>query len=270
MQTLMSRTSLLKLCMTVLLIPSWHLVSAQEYRYPGGIVELQIARQSDDIPEVRFGLRSPAIIDAGSHWRILVGVELGTLPGEYVVYIKRAIKGNTAFSEKFQVQQKIYPLKAAQEGVASQITHEGFSDLDFDNSAQPNLPLLYPVDLAGQWSDNFGYLVEQPDDQSMVAQNYLSLTTTAMAPVVAPQNAIVSKIVRHQTGLATIYLDHGRGLYSIISGLQDLSVTTGNGVVAGAVIGKLPANQMNSTISTLFWQCVLNGVYVNPIILTRL
>ena len=64
-----------------------------------------------------------------------------------------------------------------------------------------------------------------------------------------------------------MFLDHGRGLYSVIRGVTDLSIETGNGVMAGAVLGKSPVYEgRNSTIS---WQVIMNGVYVNPVLLVE-
>jgi murein DD-endopeptidase MepM/ murein hydrolase activator NlpD len=99
----------------------------------------------------------------------------------------------------------------------------------------------------------------------------VSLTTTELSNVIAPQNAIVSRIEfdENQTELATLFLDHGRGLYSIISGMSDLTVEIGNGVIAGAVLGKMPLDKTGSP-TTLIWQCVINGVYINPLILTKI
>ena len=245
------------------------LVQAALYNYPGGVAELLLNKQSDEIPEVRYGIREPTILDAGSHWRVLIGIELGTLPGSYVVYVKPASPESTAFTENFQVQQRVYPIKE-QHQIGETVTQsKRFSDLDYSNSAEPKLPLRFPVEIDAGWDESFGHLIIGAADELMV-QNYVSLTTTALAPVLAPQDAIVSKITTDKQRLSTIYLDHGRGIYSIIRGVQDLSIETGNGVVAGAVIGKLPVKQSNQQTTTLYWQCVMNGIYVNPIVLTQL
>ena len=238
--------------------------------YPGGIAELIIEKQGSELPEVKYGLNDPVILDAGNHWRVLIGLELETLPGSYVVYIKRTRKDSSAYVEKFQVEQKIYPIH--DEGVDHriQLLHTQLSELDFSNSAEPKLPLIFPVESLGQWQDNFGHLHQNPDNLELIVQNHIKLETTALAPVLAPQNALVTKITTDEEQLSTIYLDHGRGLYSIISGVADLSVAVGNGVVAGAVLGKLPALNDNAQPTTLYWQCSLNGALINPLLLTKI
>ena len=69
--------------------------------------------------------------------------------------------------------------------------------------------------------------------------------------------------------LATVVLDHGRGLYSVLRGLTDLTVDIGNGVVSGAVLGRLPA-PTDVAQSKLVWQTQLNGVFVDPSLLSEM
>lgn len=246
--------------------------------YPGGIAELRLPKSSANLPLVKFGLREPVIIDAGDHWRILVGIELDTLPGEYLLYIKPAATDSEASTAKFTVQQRLFPLQNTTPERPLKIVHKHFSELDFSNSNQPELPLQLPVNWPDQWSRNFGHIsgleelqqeVDDFDDaseadESLKQQNYISLTTTALAPVIAPQNAIISRVIQSDEGLATVFLDHGRGVYSVISGVANLNVELGNGVVAGAVIGKSPQQSDIATPHTLYWQTVINGVYVDP------
>lgn len=244
--------------------------AAQNFNFPGGVADLKLSKQHPDLPEIKYGIREPVIIDMNTHWRVLVGLSLQTLPGEYVLYTKHAGKDVSAQHEKFEVRQLSYPYHDEQtrslHGLRRE--HDSFSSIDFSNTQQPQLPLRYPIQ--GKWDDYFGHTLKGVDSEELVVQNLVSLTTTELLSVIAPQNAIISKIDTNEAQISTIYLDHGRGLYSIISGVSDLSVEAGNGVVAGAVIGKLPSNSSNGEPKQLTWQSVLNGVYVNPIILTQL
>ncbi|NNC99702.1 MAG: peptidoglycan DD-metalloendopeptidase family protein [Gammaproteobacteria bacterium] len=245
----------------------------EEYNYPGGVVDILLARKSDILPQVKYGTREPIVIQQLDYWRVLIGVSLDTLPGEYVLYVKEPESELPAYSVQFDVNQKTYPvLELASVKQPRNIHYDSTTDLDFSNTEQPELPLMLPAQ--GQWANFFGHVVvypdQDPDSSEVIVQNYVSLTTTELATVTAPQNAIVSRVLVEQEppGLATVFLDHGRGLYSIISGLADLSVEKGNGVVAGAVIGKLPVSQ--DTPAELIWQCVINGVYINPLVMTQI
>jgi hypothetical protein len=150
--------------------------------------------------------------------------------------------------------------------------HDRFSEIDFSNTEQPTLPLLLPI--KGDWQDVFGTVIAEAgaplENNAGQTSNYVFLENRQLSIVTAPQNAIVSRIVQPQTsdGLATVFLDHGRGLYSVLSGITDLSVETGNGIVTGAVIGKLLAKSESEPASILIWQTILNGVYINPLIIS--
>lgn len=254
----------------VLILSLSPISQAEEFNYPGGIVDLTIDKYGSDLPEIKYGIREPVIIDQGNDWRVLIGISLETLPGEYLLYVKPALKDMPAEHKKFEVRQHSYPLHSKDEQRISDSLrlHKEFSQINFSNTEQPHLPLRYPIE--GQWADFFGHTIYEAEAKRVIAQNLVSLTTTELLTVHAPQNAIVSKIETDENGLATIFLDHGRGLFSIISGVADLSIEPGNGVVAGAVIGKLPAQISVDRPMKITWQCVLNGAYVNPIILTKI
>lgn len=242
-----------------------------QFNYPGGIVQLRIAKQSSEVPEIRYGLREPVIIETETHWRVLIGISLETLPGEYLVYLKRATESSEDEYLKISVEQKEYPLFDETEGNQNAVLtrpRKKLSDIDFSNTQQPSLPLKFPTD--GDWSSNFGHQIYDDSNRQLDSLNGISMTTTKLATVVSPQNAIVLRVETDEQNLATVYLDHGRGLFSILQGLNDITVEAGNGVIAGAVLGKLPGAKSNTAPSSLIWQTQLNGAFVNPLILTEL
>lgn len=255
--------------------------SAQEaFSYPGGVAELIVSKESETTPDVRFGLNEPIIMEYENYWRVLIGLDLKTLPGEYITYIKSDNEGASDVYEKIIVKQHIYPFiehlelgeKTSHKAVLKK--HESYSDLDYNNTQQPSLPLMWPLE--GSWSNNFGHKLYDSKRSKLHIPNAIALNTTKLSIVVAPQTAIVSKIETSDAGLSTVFLDHGRGLYSILSGLSNLTVELGNGIVAGAVIGKLTAGKNGESSSsasitkTLVWQTVINNTYVDPQVLTKL
>jgi len=273
-----------KLCAALLVflltIPIAACSAAETFSYPGGVAQLTIAKQSEESPDVKFGLSEPVVMEYTKYWRILIGLSLETLPGEYVVYIKRGIDGASGEYKKIVVKQHIYPFNEYPEldgDIARRAvfkTHESLSDIDFSNTQQPSLPLRWPLE--GNWSANYGHKLYDAKRAVLHTPNAIVIPATKLATVTAPQMSIVSKIETSDSGLSTVYLDHGRGLYSILSGLSDLAVELGNGIVAGAVIGKLTMGDNSTTNDSstlqraLVWQTVMNGTYVDPQILTML
>lgn len=246
-------------------------VASAQLNYPGGIVELAIEKNSSEMPDVRYGLREPVIIETAEQWRILIGISLETLPGEYLVYFKRAIESSEGEYLKVEVKQKKYPEFKETLGNTERVltrNRKKTSDIDFSNTQQPDLPLKLPTD--GDWNDTFGHQIYQEKNRQLKSLNGISMTTTKLAAVVSPQNAIVTRIDTDSEDLSTLYLDHGRGLLSILQGITDITVEPGNGVVAGAVLGKLPASESPSEPHSLIWQTQLNGAFVNPLLLTKI
>ncbi len=255
-------------------------VANDKFSHPGGVAQLTIPKSSSDTPEVKFGLNEPVVIEYPDYWRILVGLSLETLPGEYVVYIKSGVDGSTVEYKKIVVKQNDYPFREYSDR-NSIVNHHAaikaansFSELDYSNTQQPSLPLRWPLD--GSWSNNFGHKLYDTRLATLFTPNALVISATELSTVVSPQSAIVSKITTSASGVSTVYLDHGRGLYSILSGLSDITVEVGNGVVSGAIIGTLLATDegaLDKSISadqTLIWQTVINNAYVDPQVLTQL
>lgn len=248
------------------------------HSFPGGIVQLYLEKISDTLPQVRFGIREPIIIQRSDDWQVLIGLDLDILPGEYVIYIKQPDSELPGYSIKFDVTQKTLPVLADAADTEltnrpGRIAHQQQSDLDFDNTGQPDLPLKLPTE--GTWDDTFGLVATDINAESglgqNVAQNYVFFQSAEPVIVTAPQNAIISRIIAPEQPEtpATVFLDHGRGLYSILGGVTDLSIETGNGVVAGAVIGKTQVGADGQT-ARLTWQTMINGAYVNPLLLNQL
>ena len=245
-----------------------------DYNHPGGIIELNLEKQSDQLPVLKFGLADPTIIEYKDHWRVIVGVSLDTLPGQYVLYYKPSYDGATGEYIEVSVQQKLRPFiksdRAENQLNAISLTHTSFSELDYSNTQQPDLPLLTPVN--GVWTENFGHQFFDEKAGTILTPNSAVLISSDDKIVTSPQSAIVSKVTTDQSGVSTVYLDHGRGLYSVLIGISDLTIEAGNGIVAGAVLGRLIDDDFSSSNKQpkLIWQTVVNGAYVNPSILTKL
>ncbi len=251
----------------------------EKFNFPGGIIELRLEKQSDQIPDIKFGLASPVIIEYKDYWRVLIGVALDVLPGEYVMYYKPNYDGASGEYISLSVEQKVYPFTKHHANQTKELerayqTHDSFTDLDYENTQQPSLPLSLPVE--GTWSDYFGHVLFDDKTSIMLTPNALVLQSSEETVIRSPQNAIVSRVRTSQAGVSELILDHGRGLFSILSGVANLTVETGNGIVAGAVLGRLmevdkPTIRQASTERTkLVWQTVVNGAYVNPMILIQL
>ena len=247
------------------------LPSYAQNNFPGGYIDLKLEKLNNNLPEIKFGLREPVIIDEQAHWRVLIGLDLALLPGQYVLYYKHAGDNSSGEHKTIEVLQKVYPFQDLREAdldnTIDNYAPVEISSIDFSNTQQPQLPLMIPLE--GDWTLKFGYQWIVEDANDVITSNAISIQAGQYSSVLAPQNAIVSNIVMDEQELATVVLDHGRGLYSILRGLTDLTVDIGNGVVSGAVLGRLPA-PTDVAQSKLVWQTQLNGVFVDPSLLSEM
>lgn len=264
---------------TILMTAAMPVIAMDEINYPGGIATLEIPKKSESLPTVRYGLTEPAILARQNRWLILIGLDLEQLPGEYILYTRQAGEDESAEFLQFQVRHKHYPIRhVSADDVVELPDYEKISDLDFSNSQPPELPMLLPFE--GEWNDDFGRLFLVEKNKEMLAQNHTWASATASSLVRSPQAGIIAKIVTNDWGISNLVLDHGRGVYSILHGLDNLTVELGNGVVAGAVLGKIPEQQSTSSrankanrpavTAKVHWQVQLNGVFVNPLLMTQL
>ncbi len=244
-----------------------------QYNYPGGVVELELEKKSDQLPEVRYGLYEAVVLEKTKVWRVLIGIDLNTLPGEYVVYIDDHQQSLDNFRSIDIIHEpaastSAEPLPA---DYARNLVREpsAWSEIEFSNTQQPNLPLRRPAD--GDWVMRFGEKVANENSGKILTINSAAMTTTKLTNVIAPQDAIVSRVVTDsETGRSQVFLDHGRGLFSVIDGVFDVTVEAGNGVIAGAMLGNTGSPSDRAEPVTLYWQTRMNRTLVNPQILTQL
>ncbi len=252
--------------------------SPNQLNHPGGIVELTLKKKSGNPPVVRYGLQEPALLEQDNDWRVLIGISLEQLPGNYLVYVREDNEEETATYESINVNHKSYPLLKNSAGSVKKLqTFKTLSELDFKNSQPPSMPMQTPFEAS--WDLGFGTIFSNDSNQAYT-QNHTFAQANARTLIKAPQVGIVCKVKKNKNGLFTVVLDHGRGIYSLLHNLDDITVELGNGVVAGAVLGKVsevkkPSTEQDNTQTTeigkpVYWQVQLNGVFVNPLYLINL
>ena len=264
----------LSLISALLLLTTFSSFGKEINQHPGGIFLLSLEKQSSIPPIVRFGNKEVAVLEYEKEWIALIGISMQQLPGEYLVYFRQSAIDEVASFMKFTVQaQRTGTLNESSKKFPPSLKR--MSELDFENSVPPKVPLTTPFESA--WTDEYGALSSSPNNQ-IQAVNFLYTYAKERSLIRAPQAGFVSNIIDSDDGTQSIVIDHGQGLYSLIHGLTDLTVEIGNGVTNRAVIGKVatPA-QSGSTrdasvesLGQVFWQVQLNGVFINPIYLTQL
>ncbi len=88
-------------------------------------------------------------------------------------------------------------------------------------------------------------------------------------PVVAPNSGIIRLAEGQFYGGNTLVIDHGAGLFTFYMHMESLSVTEGQHVARGELLGHVGSTG-RSTGPHLHWGCRLNNARINPVSLTRL
>ncbi len=238
---------------------------------PGGVVEISVPKTNDVPPNVRFGLSEVAVIDRDQRWLALIGLDLKQLPGEYIVYVRQAESDEPAAFVAFEVLHNDYNSQVTRSETHAtflppSINIETLSVLDFTNSQPPTFPFSFPVD--SDWQNGFGSRAHENSVESQVQVNYITTDAPMRALIRAPQRGIVSNVIQNGPSNATVVLDHGQNVFSVLHGLDELAVEIGNGIEANAVIAKVPATQNALQPPSVIWQVSMNGAYVDPELLS--
>ena len=240
-----------------------------QYSFPGGLNQTLIAKQGKELPEAKFGTQNLLILDQGRNWRVMTGLGLDVLPGEYVIYFKHSVPGSSGEHIAIFVEQKDYQFSES-DSEHSYNDHKigipkSLSQLEYSNTSEPKFPLMLPAD--GDWRLDFGRKYIRNNEIHSIDK--IALQLAGDLEIRAPQDAIVSNIESSEDGLKTIILDHGRNLYSVIDGINDTSLTPGRGVKLGQVIGRA-GTTIDSIGTFLTWQIVLNNAAIDPNIVTEI
>ena len=238
--------------------------------YPGEILSLTYQRIVGQIPEFYFGRKRLVAIAEGEKWRVFVGIATDMIPGRYVIIVNQPDLNNErinftvkpsqdVLSTQTKVNRSSYSilnrLQSRQKKTASLFK---LPDLPWANLT-PILPISYPA--KGQWSQNFGEL-QITNDNSLERLNYIQLSTNKPQPILSPTDAISLKITE-QKGIYSVWLDHGMGLFSHISGLKNITIEEQDKIVAGSMISNITSSK-TTTPHTIQWRILFNGVLVNP------
>lgn len=164
-------------------------------------------------------------------------------------------------------QAKVTPDPVALERIGKERAAMRDARAEVDCSRLPQLPLLLPAE--GRVSGVFGsrrVLNGQPRSRHFG----LDIAAPQGTPIKAADGGIV-RLARHDLFFTghTIILDHGLGLFTLYAHLHELSVTQGQSVQRGDVIGSIGATG-RVTGAHLHWAVYLNFTAIDPALVTDL
>ena len=238
---------------------------------PGGVAEIHVAPAGSPRPEVRFGGRPVLLQQQRDGWHALVGLSLDTPIGDQTLEVGPE---GQARSLSFPVMPKAYPVQkltiknpkmvTPDPADVARIDAERKRQLDirsqFRDVPVPRADLTLPAE--GRLSSRFG-LRRVFNGEPRAPHTGLDVAVPTGTPIRAPADGIVTLVDDLYFNGKTVFVDHGQGFVSMVCHLSDASVTPGQPVRRGEVLGQSGMSG-RATGPHLHWSVYLNGAAVDP------
>ncbi len=240
---------------------------------PGGIALVDLGPAATR-PTAQFDGAPLLVIGDAISWTAVVGIPLNATPGRHSVRV--GLSGRSHEAIDFDVKPHRYAeqhLKVAPGKVdlapadmtryQREKKHLETVAGTFSDAAPATLRMLAPTE--GRRSSSFG-LRRLFNGKPRNPHSGMDIAAAAGTPVRAPAAGRVIDTGDYFFNGNTIWLDHGRGLLTMVCHLSEIVVKPGDVVAAGARIGAVGATG-RVTGPHLHWSVSLNQAMVDPALL---
>ena len=220
---------------------------------PGGIAVIEIGRNYGEGYEARFGRTPILVLERQGVWFGIVGIDLDTALGNYLISVKSP---ENVTSLGFYVKPHSYPFKEnfAELGIPKDLdAHSGWR-----TGLDTSFPLISPVN--GTRVEQFGSRYDA--DNTAESVRWAVLSDIKDNDVVAPGRGAIADILDTDGINNFVTIDHGMGLYSWIGPVRNVVKEKNQSVDEGEALGELGIDTVRP--HTLYWKVTLNGVAINP------
>ena len=224
---------------------------------PGGIAVIELEANLNDDPTARFGRTPILMLKRNGVWLGVVGIDLDTPPGNYLVTVNFMDKET---SSEFSVMPYSYPLK--QDTGEQRAPHDEDAPAPWRPELEASFPLMSPA--RASHLEQFG--THYADEETVHPATWAVLAGIDSVEVIAPGQGVVTDIAERKEAGIYLTIDHGMGLQSSVGPLKQLRKELGESVERGEPLGALGGVASGSR--TLSWKVLLNGVAVNPVLVT--
>lgn len=255
----LGKRSLITCCILGLLIIAGSSVSrATQYPVhqpvPGGIAVIALQNGQGENPRARFGRTPILVLNRNGVWLGIVGIDLDTALGNYLITVKTAKED---YSLGFSVTPYSYSFE---QGVEKPVfPPDRNPSVPWRPKLEASFPLLSPV--KARRASKFG--ARYGNDEDVQPLKWTTLKGIDSAEVFAPGRGVVVDIVENDEINSYLTIDHGMGLQSRVGPVKQVRTAVGEAVNRGQTLGELGAGARS-----LNWKVLLNGVTVNPILVT--
>jgi len=237
---------------------------------PPPIAVTRVAARSIQPGEVALLTIAPFRV-APTTWNVLVGIDLETKPGSYVVTI---VSGALRATRTLVVTPKAFPTRTL--SVDSAFVNPPASEqarIDADNAL---LHATWSHPAADKlWTGPFERPVTQPANSAFGSRSVFNgevrnphtgadFLSPAGTPVKAPAAGRVAIARALYYSGNTVVIDHGLGLFSLFAHFSEIGVKEGDTVRSGDIVGKVGATG-RVTGPHLHWAVRINDARVDPL-----
>lgn len=235
---------------------------------PGNILRFDLGPAEPPVPQARFGDQWLVIARERNRWVALLGVDIATVPGNYLL----AVNHPTMDTLHFSVRARRDPVVPRSTAAARALGAEALVEAQLQRIQQgmgkkpegnARLPLWRPV--SAPLIDRFGgrYVLA---DGSYRAVRHVTFDLTADTTVRAPTEGKVLGVTDLGQGRLVV-LDHGQGLVSVLWPLHETKVRAGETPKQGAAVGvNLVAGGARGEVN---WALLMNRAWVHPMALVE-
>jgi len=246
---------------------------------PGNYTSVRFKKHQKERPIVYFGRQQAILLDDDTHWKVLIGVSKNTHAGKYLVTVVEKDKTNFEYAFNVLPQASITKdTSPKQKGLLKRFSirkkNSERSKVKIPkripwSNIEPKLPLDLPLDRSliqvekGSGLDNnfngliFNLALNKPTNENFIASQEL--------PTRSPSNAIVLS-VKKTDNRYSVWLDHGMGLLSYVSGLSSISIEEQDVIKRASVIGYFGASSDGDISSNkLEWWTLINRQFIHPL-----
>lgn len=247
----------------------------QESAVPGGVKIIRLDDTSASIPYVSTDGHRAMVIKDGTSWVAVIGIPLAAGLGEHRVIVSDS---SVRHELRFEVGGKRYAsqsLKVSPRQVnlsKADLTRVAAERVRIDHaldlySEPPPATLHFKQPVPGPRSSSFG-MKRIFNGEARNPHSGMDIAAATGTAVISPLGGTVVDIGNYFFNGNTVFVDHGRGLVSMICHLSAVDVETGQHVAAGTRLGAVGMTG-RVTGPHLHWGLALNHAWVDPELFVR-
>lgn len=173
----------------------------------------------------------------------------------------------TAFQEQIDEQQaeltKLQVQEQMQANQIAEIERTARSNISYTPIKYPGGQFLWPQPSSTRITSDYGYRGDIGVPGASTYHQGIDIHANMYDPLVAAADGVVIYVGYYGTGGKTVMIDVGSGITIIYHHLNDYSVTTGQQVTSGQIVGHVGMTGVSSG-PHLHFSVRVNGQYVDP------